>query len=485
MPPKKKMQAWEHNRIKEEENELLKYKTAKVVNEKGEYPEINSLPGRKLVDGVFMVFYNNMWMTVDKYKKQRENHSRPSPLYPGLPKTTSGKKDAQTLVSNLGTRPARASKPFSVQVHVPVTRDILPATREAAVSAGETKTAAFGRRSSNPPVPVQSTSLEYPDSTKLHNYLSGYSDMGGRFIPYVIYKGNPMPLSEYKVLYKKHNPPPQIFININNRLVGKMIESPKSGMAKVEVINKDKASFLKQTPFRSYITFWPRQAMDKIISRKEGGRKTRRKKKHRRKTKRKRKKRKRRTRKKRGRGIGLSRPAKVAAIGALTLGSGVATVSPTAKQTYQEIMRAPCNAPFRQMVLPHHPDKGGNIDDFSFVESARQSRKKSCGRTRRAPRAAPKKEKAPPGKSGKRWRREQNEQRRQAKEEARKQSERQEEADRKTGQQKPSDTTDYGDMARKIGATAAVLGGLEYVRRRPGYGPNNPRPRRSLTPPRR
>ena len=206
-----------------------------------------------------------------------------------------------------------------------------------------------------------------------------------------------------------------------------------------------------------------------------------------RKTKRKRKKRKRRTRKKRGRGIGLSRPAKVAAIGALTLGSGVATVSPTAKQTYQEIMRAPCNAPFRQMVLPHHPDKGGNIDDFSFVESARQSRKKSCGRTRRATptEETPKKEKPPPGKSGKRWRREQNEQRRQAKEEARKQSERQEEADRKTGQQKPSDKTDYGDMARKIGATAAVLGGLEYVRRRPGYGPNNPRPQRSLTPPRR
>ena len=87
---------------------------------------------------------------------------------------------------------------------------------------------------------------------------------------------------------------------------------------------------------------------------------------------------------------------------------------------------------------------------------------------------------------GKKWKREQQRtQRRQAKEEARKQSERQEEADRKTGQQKPSDTTDYGDMARKIGATAAVLGGLEYVRRRPGYGPNNPRPRRSLTPPRR
>ena len=379
------MQAWEHKRenpeygisdsdgadvhqtkinmVREQENELLKYKTAKVVNEKGEYPEINSLPGRKLVDGVFMVFYNNMWMTVDKYKKQRENHSRPSPLvdwmkydrpmvmmhdlYSGLPKTTSGKKDAQTLVSNLGTRPARASKPFSVQVHVPVTRDIY---------------------------------------------------------------------------------------------------------------------------------------MDKIISRKEGGRKTRRKKKHRRKTKRKRKKRKRRTRKKRGRGIGLSRPAKVAAIGALTLGSGVATVSPTAKQTYQEIMRAPCNAPFRQMVLPHHPDKGGNIDDFSFVESARQSRKGSCKRNKQTPSAKPK---PPSGQSRKKWKQQQRTQRRQAKEEARKQSERQEEADRKTGQQKPSDTTDYGDMARKIGATAAVLGGLEYVRRRPGYGPNNPRPRRSLTPPRR
>jgi len=226
----------------------------------------------------------------------------------------------------------------------------------------------------------------------------------------------------------------------------------------------------------------------KPAAKKKGGRKTRRKKKHRRrrtrKRKRKKKKTKRRTRKKSGRGLGLSRPAKVATVGALVLGSGAAAVSPAAKKTYQEIMRAPCNAPFRQMILPHHPDKEGTIEDFSFVESARQSRKKSCGNARRAT-PTPKKEKAPPGKSGKRWRREQNEQRRQAKEEARKQSERQEEADRKTGQQKPSDTTDYGDMARKIGATAAVLGGLEYVRRRPGYGPNNPRPRRSLTPPRR
>jgi len=197
-----------------------------------------------------------------------------------------------------------------------------------------------------------------------------------------------------------------------------------------------------------------------------------------RKTKRRVKKRKR-TRKKRGRGIGLSRPAKVAAIGALTLGSGAATVSPTAKQTYQEIMRAPCNAPFRQMVMPHHPDKGGTIDDFSFVESARQSRKGSCKRNKQTPSAKPK---PPSGQSRKKWKQQQRTQRRQSKEEARKQSERQEEADRKTGQQKPSDTTDYGDMARKIGATAAVLGGLEYVRRRPGYGPNNPRPTRSLTP---
>ena len=86
------------------------------------------------------------------------------------------------------------------------------------------------------------------------------------------------------------------------------------------------------------------------------------------------------------------------------------------------------------------------------------------------------KPKPPSGQSRKKWKQQQRTQRRQSKEEARKQSERQEEADRKTGQQKPSDTTDYGDMARKIGATAAVLGGLEYVRRRPGYGPNNPRP---------
>ena len=132
--------------------------------------------------------------------------------------------------------------------------------------------------------------------------------------------------------------------------------------------------------------------------------------------------------------------------------------------------------------MPHHPDKGGTIDDFSFVESARQSRKGSCKRNKRTPSAKPK---PPSGQSRKKWKQQQRTQRRQSKEEARKQSERQEEADRKTGQQqKPSDTTDYGDMARKIGATAAVLGGLEYVRRRPGYGPNNPRPARSRTPPR-
>jgi len=146
------------NMVREQENELLKYKTAKVVKEKGEYPEINSLPGRKLVhggwlDGRVKVFYDDVWMTADEYKKQRENHSRPSlsMMHAGLPKTTSGKKDAQTLVSNLGTRPAQAAKPFSVQVHVPV-RHILQATRAAAVSAGETKTAATAFvQSSNPP----------------------------------------------------------------------------------------------------------------------------------------------------------------------------------------------------------------------------------------------------------------------------------------------------------------------------------------------
>jgi len=162
---------------------------------------------------------------------------------------------------------------------------------------------------------------------------------------------------------------------------------------------------------------------------------------------------KRRTRKKRGRGLGFSRPAKVAAVGALALGSGVATVSPAAKQTYQEIMRAPCDAPFRQMILPHHPDKGGTVEGFSFVESARQFKKKSCGNTR--PTETPKEK--PPGKSGKRWRREQNEQRRQAREKARKQSEQQEKADRRAGQNEtPEDTTSYGDIAAKIGATAVV-----------------------------
>ena len=55
-----------------------------------------------------------------------------------------------------------------------------------------------------------------------------------------------------------------------------------------------------------------------------------------RKTKRRTKRRtKRKTRKKRGRGLGFSRPAKVAAVGALALGSGAAAVSPAAKQTYQ------------------------------------------------------------------------------------------------------------------------------------------------------
>ena len=157
-------------------------------------------------------------------------------------------------------------------------------------------------------------------------------------------------------------------------------------------------------------------------------------------------------------------------------------------------MQAPCDAPFRQMILPHHPDKGGTVEGFSFVEMARQSRKKSCKKNEKNEKT----EKPPSGQSRKKWRQwqkkirreakeeaikqQQRTQRRQAKEEARKQSER-ENANRKSGQQN-EDTTDYGDMARKVGATAAVLGGLEYVRRRPGYGPNNPRPERPPTPPR-
>jgi len=72
-----------------------------------------------------------------------------------------------------------------------------------------------------------------------------------------------------------------------------------------------------------------------------GGRKSRKKsrkpkKKHRRRRTRKTKRKtKRKTRKKRGRGLGFSRPAKVAAVGALALVSGAAAVSPAAKQTYQ------------------------------------------------------------------------------------------------------------------------------------------------------
>jgi hypothetical protein len=135
----------------------------------------------------------------------------------------------------------------------------------AAVSTGETKTAT-----------AQSTSLEYPDATELFNYSSGYRDIHGRPIPFVIYKGNPMPLSEYKVLYKKHNPPKRIvyYLNKYNGHIGKMIEPPNSSsMAKVEVKNKDKESFLKESQFSSYITFWPLKAMQECAYRKEGGRK--------------------------------------------------------------------------------------------------------------------------------------------------------------------------------------------------------------------
>ena len=250
---------------------------------------------------------------------------------------------------------------------------------------------------------------------------------------------------------------------------------------KAQATSKPRSSVFDHLEPNTYLGLGGRKSRKKSRKpkKKHRRRRTRKRKRKRKKTKRKRKKKKtkRRTRKKRGRGLGFSRPAKVAAVGALVLGSGAATVSPAAKKTYQEIMRAPCNAPFRQMILPHHPDKEGTIEDFSFVESARQFKKKSCGNTR--PTETPKKEKAPPGKSGKRWRREQNEQRRRAKEEARKQSERQEKADRKAGQQNetPEDTTSYGDIAGNIGATAVVgatalgaIGAAHQLLARPNRG---------------
>jgi len=195
----------------------------------------------------------------------------------------------------------------------------------------------------------------------------------------------------------------------------------------------------------------------------------------------------------------FSKPAKVAAIGALALGSAAA-VSPAAKQTYQEIMQSDCNAPFRQMVKPHHPDKGGTIDDFSFVEKARQSRKKSCGSTQ----TKTSKPERRAGESGKAARKRHNRTEKARRATEREQADRQEEADRRAGQQNKEEQeetdsntgqqaeqsaqeeTNYGDLAGKGVAAAAALGALEYARRYagPGYGPNNPRPQRPRTPPR-
>lgn len=56
----------------DQKNNLLNIQTKRIVSEHGEYPEINSLPGRKFVDGVFMVFYNNKWMDVKEYNELAE-----------------------------------------------------------------------------------------------------------------------------------------------------------------------------------------------------------------------------------------------------------------------------------------------------------------------------------------------------------------------------------------------------------------------------
>jgi len=107
--------------------------------------------------------------------------------------------------------------------------------------------------------------------------------------------------------------------------------------------------------------------------------------------------------------------------------------------------------------MPHHPDKGGNIDDFSFVESARQSRKGSCGRNRQTPKPKP-----PPGTSRKKWKQQQRGQRRQSKEEARKQSERQEEADARASKDNSKDDTEQpSNTLRNVAAATAIgLGGV-------------------------
>ena len=185
----------------------------------------------------------------------------------------------------------------------------------------------------------------------------------------------------------------------------------------------------------------------------------------------------------------FSKSAKVAAVGALALGMGAEAVSPAAKQTYTEIMQADCNAPFRQMVMPHHPDKGGNIDDFSFVESARQSRKGNCSPNTQTPSTKPK---PPSGTSRKKWNQQQRGQRRQAKEEARKQSERQEEADARASKDNSKDDTEQpSNTLRNVAAAAAIgLGGVVVRNRLRGDDeeeeqlPLPPRPPRPQTPPR-
>ena len=58
--------------LKDQRNELLNNQTEIITREHGEYPGINLLPGRKMMDGVFMVFYNNRWMTNTRYKELAE-----------------------------------------------------------------------------------------------------------------------------------------------------------------------------------------------------------------------------------------------------------------------------------------------------------------------------------------------------------------------------------------------------------------------------
>ena len=53
--------------LEDQQNNMLNIQTKRIVSKKGEYPEINSLPGRKMMNGAFMVFYDNKWMNWKTY----------------------------------------------------------------------------------------------------------------------------------------------------------------------------------------------------------------------------------------------------------------------------------------------------------------------------------------------------------------------------------------------------------------------------------